>query len=86
MSDVCYLEDFGVALGVEVVVQAVGTVGFSDSYVHGLVGLIGGADHEAGCKRNVEEGLVAAAGGAGGAQMVELEVFWRGVLLRGFLF
>src|ERR1700732_290748 len=83
-----YAKDFRVALGVDVVADVGGAVGLGNDHIHGLVGGVGGTDQYAGLERNVEEGGVGATGGAGGAQLVELEilrcrVFWREFLFEG---
>jgi hypothetical protein len=39
-----YEKHFGMALGVHVVVDAIGFIGFRDGYVHGLMGLFCGAN------------------------------------------
>src|ERR1700676_3506427 len=59
-------EHFGGALGFDVVVNLIGAVEFGDEHVHRLIGIFGGADDEAGGKRDVGETIVAACGGAHG--------------------
>ena len=54
-----------------VVVDAVRTVGFRDGNGHGLVGEIGRANEDARLRRDEKQSIVGAARGAGRTQLVE---------------
>src|SRR5579863_250891 len=79
-------EDFGVAFGVDVVVDGVRTVRSGDREIHELRSFFGGAEDETGFERDIGNRFVGAASGAESAELMQFEIFGRGVFGGRFLF
>ncbi len=60
------IKSFEVAGGLDVVVDAVGAVGFQHGDVHGLPQIFIGSEDEAGFVRDIRDCLIGALGGAEG--------------------
>src|SRR5580765_7288795 len=77
--------NFRAAFCGDIVMDLIGAVGERDDDVHGLLGLLGATDQQAGSERDVENGFVLAGSGATGGEVLQLVVLWGGSLGRGLL-